>query len=109
MVALEDLAGVIVTQSRGGGTGGIVEKMYADGKIRGVDESGAVLLHHGADVIHIFVPAGGADDHVLTRLYARGDVIHHAVRGGEVQHYIEGLKDVGGEYGGICIFLRADN
>ena len=89
VVALENLAGVIVAQGGGGGAGDVEEEIYADGEIGGVEESCSVVLDQVADVVDFFVPAGGADDHILAGFHAGFDVGEDAVGGSEVDDGVD--------------------
>lgn len=89
VVALENLARIIVAESGSGGAGNLEEEIYADGEIRAVKESCLVLLDQGADAIDVIVPACGADDHVLSGVDAGFDVGNDRVRRGEVDDGID--------------------
>ena len=75
VVAFEDLSGVVVAQGCGGGAGDFKKQIYADGEVRGIEESSFVLLDQGADLVDVLVPAGGADHHVLARFDAGFDMV----------------------------------
>lgn len=107
VVAFEYLTGVIVMQGGGGGAGYVEEQIYSDGKVGGVDESGFVLFDQGADVIDFFVPAGGADDHILAGSDAGFDVGEDAVRGAEIDYGVDVVEIFWSEGGAGRVFLGA--
>src|SRR5580658_1208533 len=89
VMALENLTGIIVAQGGGGGAGDVEEEIHAYGKIRAIDESGALLRDQGADTIDFRVPAGCAHDHILASFQAGFDVGEDAVRSGEVDNGVD--------------------
>ena len=89
VMALENLAGVIVAEGGGSGSGDVEEEIHADGEVGGVEESGSALFDQVADVVQMVVPAGGADDHVLACFYAGSDVVDDAVGGGEIDNRVD--------------------
>ena len=109
VVAFEDLSGVVVAQGGSGGAGDFEEEIHADGKVCGVEESGPVLLDQCADAIHVVVPAGGADDHVLARFHAGFDVGEDRVRSREVDDGVNGFEGFWGQRGAGWILFRANH
>ena len=107
VVTLENLARVIVTQSCGGGAGDVEEEIYAYGEVCGVEESGSVVVDQVADVVEIFVPARGADDHVLAGFHAGFDVGEDAGGGGEIDDGVDVVELFWSEGGAGCVFFGA--
>jgi hypothetical protein len=106
-MALENLAGVIVAKSSGSGAGDLEEEIHANGKIRGIDESGTALLDQGADAIDFCVPAGGANHHILAGFHAGFDVGEDAVGSGEVDDGVDVAKVISRERSAGFVFLGA--
>lgn len=109
VVALEYLTGIPMAQGRGSGACRIEEEIHAYRKVRGVDESGSVLLDHAPDALPFPVPARRSHDHVLARFGASFDVGDHAVGGGEVDDGINLAKLKGRERGTRGVFFRSRN
>ena len=109
VVALENLAGVIVAQGRGGGAGDVEEEIYADGEVCGVEKSGSVAFHQMADALDFLIPTCGADDYVLAGSDAGFDVDEDAVGGGEVDDSVDVAKGFGSQGGTGSVFLCADD
>ena len=112
VVTLEDLSRVVVVQGSGGGAGGVVEEIDADGKISGVDEAGFVLVDEGVDAIEVViligaVPARSPDDHVLAGLDAGFDVGEDDVGRAEVDDGVDVVELFGSERGAGGVFFRA--
>ena len=107
VMALEDLSGVVVAKSGRGGAGDIEKEIHANGEIRGIEEASIVLLDELADAVDFFVPAGRADDHILAGFDASLDIRENAVRRGEIDDRVNIMKFVGGEGGGVNVFLAA--
>jgi hypothetical protein len=105
MVALENLPRVVVAKGRGGGASDFIEKIHANGKVWGVDESGSVLLDEGTDAIAFFVPTSRADDHIFTGFYAGLDVGEHDMGRGEIDDGINAVQRRGSERGTLRVFF----
>jgi hypothetical protein len=109
VVPFENLAGVIVAQGSGGGTGDVEEEIHAYGKVRGVDESGSVLLDQGANVVDFLIPSRRADDYVLAGFHAGFDVGEDALRGSEVDDGVDVAKIFLTERGAGGVFFGSGN
>src|SRR5450631_263680 len=107
VVALENLSGVVVAQGYGGGAGYVEEEIHADREVCGVDEACIVLLDQSTDAGDVFVPSGGAHDHVLTGFCAGLDVGEDAVGSGEVDDGVDVAEVFWSERGAGSVFFRA--
>ena len=108
VVALENLAGVVVAHGRGGGAGNIEEEIHSDGEVGGVDESRLVPLDEGADAVEVFVPTGGAHDHILAGSGAGFDVGQDDMRCGEVDDGVDVAQVFWCQEGAGSVLRRSD-
>src|SRR5579862_2041160 len=97
MMAFKNLSSVIVLKRGCSGPSNIEKEIYTDREIGGINESSVVLLDQCSDAVEFFVPAGGADHHVLARFHAGFDVGQDAMRGREIDHAIKVGKSFGRE------------
>jgi len=104
VVALEDLSGVAVMQGCGGGSRDVEKQIYADRKVCGVHQAGAVGFNQTLDAIYFSVPSGGADDHILAGFGAGFDMVDDAVGRGEIDNYINLAKLFRGEGSALFVF-----
>ena len=75
-------------QYSGGGSCGLEKQVDADGKICGIQKTGAFLFNQLTDFLQIAVPTGGSDHHVLAGADASLDIAQDSLRDGEINHGI---------------------
>ena len=103
VMALEDLSGILVLQSGGGGARNVEKQIYSDGKICGVEKPTSALFHHLPDSRQFAIPAGSADDHVLPGADASLNVPKNRGRSGEIDNHIDRSQPLRPSGGGVRI------
>ena len=84
MMPLEDLTEISLVQGCGGTAGGVKEYVDSDKEIGGIKKAGTATFNLLSYSVEFFVPAGGADYDICSRVNARENVIEHCFWRGEV-------------------------
>src|SRR5258708_30792868 len=63
-VALENLSRIVMLQGCGCGSCDVEEQVYANGKIRRINEPDVIRLHQFPNAVEVVIPSGFSADHV---------------------------------------------
>src|SRR5277367_3858728 len=107
MMAFENLSGILVLQSSSSSTRHFIKQVYANRKLRAVQQSGPTLLDQFTNIWQVAEPSGGADNHAVTAVNASLNMPNHFMRRGEIDDDVNPVEFLLGQSGRAAIVRRA--
>src|SRR5580765_6217462 len=105
MMGLGNFPGIIQLEPSSQRLSDLKKKIHADRKICCVNKANTGRFNHSTYFGDFSVPAGGAYHEVFPAVSATGDVIHHRVGSGEVDHHINLAESLGSQSCPLSIFI----